>query len=69
MQARGFPNARVERAPAEHARSASRKDGLVAPYPTLPRSLVLSQGWDLTDLPLRASILTFSQFTRKPSRV
>jgi hypothetical protein len=47
--------ARIEGAHSDRAASASKKDGLVAPYPTLPSSLVISQGWGLIDLPLRTT--------------
>ena len=47
--------ARVERAHSYRARSASKKDGLVAPCPFLPSSLVSPQGGGL-DLSLTARI-------------
>ena len=46
--------ARIERALSGCARSASKKGTWLLPFP-LPSSLVLSQGWGLIDLPLRAS--------------
>ena len=40
--------------PSDRARSASKKGTWQLPFP-LPRSLALSQGWGLIDLPLRAT--------------
>ena len=54
-RARWSPTARVQRGSSETARCTSTGGHLVCPLILLPSSLVISQGWGLIDLPLRAA--------------
>ena len=47
--------ARIGRALTHRARSASKKDGLAAPFPSFQARSFSLQGWGLIDLLLRAS--------------